>query len=416
VHPRFYAAQVREPALADDVDAALTHFLDRGIRESARVSALFNEQCYRERLAAHGGAVPDGAHPFLHWLTVGWQERIVPTVLFDEAYYLTRHHDLRRGPEWAFAQYLRAGCYASARWPSPFGPNYGGPPAPDARARQDPPLVTGMLHRSDRYDLRRTSWLEEGVVAGHTKLAALGSPRMQALVAKAAEIEPLVLQPRRERWVSWPPHSHPMAVPTARIEQVRRAVGLSRADSVFLVAGTDSPTGPAAELVARTVQEHEPGAPVLVITTEGDGHPRDLLPGAAVVDVSAPLDGLTDRHRLLGLLDVVRGVRPRRVVVAGSDLGWQMLRTYGPTLRHEMSLGACLPPEEHDEDGIRGGAAVRGFQSCFDVLDWVVADTGVVRDRLVGRYLLGAAAQARLLSAEDPGERARVVLTAGGEQ
>ena len=50
-----------------------------------------------------------GVDPFLHWLTVGWDERVVPTVLFDEAFYVGRHPDLASGPDWAFAQYLRAG-------------------------------------------------------------------------------------------------------------------------------------------------------------------------------------------------------------------------------------------------------------------------------------------------------------------
>ena len=113
------------------------------------------------------------------------------------------------------------------------------------------------------------------------------------------------------------------------------------------------------------------------------------------LDLAVPWSGSTQARRLLGLLDVVRGVRPRRVVVAGSDLGWRLLSTYGPTLRHEMSLAAVLTePGEDDADG-------GDFQGCFDRLDWVVTDSDGQRDELAVRYLLPAASRARVLSPAD---------------
>lgn len=48
-HPRFYAAQVGAPEVADDVDAAITHFLETGLRAGARISGLFNPEIYRQR-------------------------------------------------------------------------------------------------------------------------------------------------------------------------------------------------------------------------------------------------------------------------------------------------------------------------------------------------------------------------------
>ena len=167
----------------------------RGLRAGGRRSdqwAVQRPTIYEERLADRGLKIEPGVHPFLHWLSVGWDERVVPTVLFDEEFYVARHPDVASGPDWAFAQYLRAGCYAPGRSPTPFGPNYGGVPAPDARERQDPPLVTGLLHRAADYDLTRTSWLEQGVTLGAAKLAALDTERMRGLVAKAAAIEPLI--------------------------------------------------------------------------------------------------------------------------------------------------------------------------------------------------------------------------------
>lgn len=406
-HPRFYAAQVGDPALTGDVDGALAHFLRSGLHDGARISGLFNPGVYLERLSERGIRVESGVHPFLHWLTVGWDERIVPTVLFDEAFYVARHPDLAGGPDWAFAQYLRAGCYAPGRSPTPFGPNYGGgPPAPDARERQDPPLVTGLLHRAADYDLARTSWLEEGVAAGAAKMAALGSVRMRSLVAKAAAIEPLIAATPRERWVSWPPHTHPMLMPTARAEQVRRQLGLVRADTVVVVPGGGSP-GAGLTAVTSVLRELEPSATVVVATTDEPEAPP-LGDESVLIDLSGPWSGFSRARRLLGLLDLVRGVRPRRVVVAGSELGWSLLSTYGPTLRQEMSLAAVLP-EPGDE------TAEADFRGCFDRLDWVVTDTEAQRDDLVARYLLPAVSRARLLSAADC-EAGALATVAGGTQ
>jgi hypothetical protein len=395
-HPRFYAAQVGEPALAGDVDAAIAHFLASGVWEGARISGLFNRGVYEERLAERGSSVERGVDPFLHWLSVGWDERIVPTVLFDEEFYVGRHPDLANGPDWPFAQYVRAGCYAPGRSPTPFGPNYGGVPAPDARERQDPPLVTGLLHRAADYDLTRTSWLEEGVTLGVAKLAGLETERMRDLVAKAAAIEPLIAQTPRERWVSWPPHTHPMLVPAARAEEVRRGLGLARADTVVVVPG--GPGGPGLSAAMSALRKLEPGATVVVATVDDPVPPDlgDLAEDAVLVDLSVPWSGSTEARRLLGLLDVVRCLRPRRVVVAGSAVGWRLLTKYGTTLHNEMSLTAVLA-----EASERGDDAEADFQGTFDRLDWLVTDTDDQRDDLAARYLLPAASRARVLSADD---------------
>jgi hypothetical protein len=182
-HPRFYAAQVGEPGIAADVEGAIAHFLASGLRDGARISGLFNAEVYAQRLEERGLEVGPGVDTFLHWLSVGWDARVVPTVLFDEGFYVGRHPDLANGPDWAFAQYLRAGCYAPGRLPTPFGPNYGGVAAPDARERQDPPLVAGLLHRAADHDLSRTSWLEE---AGSTGLRADAPPGGQGGRDRAA--------------------------------------------------------------------------------------------------------------------------------------------------------------------------------------------------------------------------------------
>src|SRR5215211_4555237 len=67
-HPRFYAAQVGEAALTDDVEAAIAHFVACGLGDGARISGLFNADIYEQRLADRGLKIEPGVHPFLHWL------------------------------------------------------------------------------------------------------------------------------------------------------------------------------------------------------------------------------------------------------------------------------------------------------------------------------------------------------------
>ena len=406
VHPRFYAAQPGVPSeLSDDVDGALSHFLATGAGAGARVSALFHEATYRRRLAERGIALAEGEHPFFHWLTVGWDQRIVPTPLFDEDYYVAAHADTGGAEDWAFAHFVRAGCYVPARRPGPFGPTYGNVAVPRARNRHEPVLLAGMLHRAEDYDLRSTSWLEEGVVAAEAKLAGLASSRMRDLVARAAAIEPLITQPGENRWASWPPHVHRKIPVAQQAERVRSAVGITRADTVVLLprAGPAQAADPAAALLDR-LSAVEPDHTALVLLVDGDaGGTTDAWggPGRAV-DLTDTFRLLSAEDRLLCLVDVLRGVRARRLVVAGSDVGWQLVTAYGAALEQEMAIGAFLPEGDVDEEGRRTGHPVRQFQECFDRLTWGVLANAELRADLVSRYVLPEVSRARLLVGPTP--------------
>jgi hypothetical protein len=342
-HPDLYAAQLTPDELAGtdvvDRDWVVAHFLAGGARAGQRICALFNPGWYLEQLADRGRQLPGDVVPFFDWLTTGWDERIVPTPLFDEEFY-RKHHPGLSGP-WLFRHYLTRGCYRPGSQPSPVGRHHPGAEDPTARDRHRPLLLREMLHRCAEFDLSRTSWLEEGCVAALRRYATLGTAPMQELVAKAAAIEPQVTttDPRRRR-VSCPPHRHPRLYLSEQVEALRLGIGRTRVDAVVLVP--DAGSGPELRRGLRLAGElgaAEPGGEVLVVGTDARAAAAATGPdGVPVVDMVRYAEGLAADQELAMLVDLVRGLGSRRVVVVGSRLGRDLLATYGRQLSQEAEL------------------------------------------------------------------------------
>jgi hypothetical protein len=342
-HPDLYAAQLPADEVAGtdvvDRDWAVGHFLAEGARAGRRICALFNPGWYLEQLADRGRQLPDDVVPFFDWLTTGWDERIVPTPLFDEEFYREHHPGLSE--PWLLRHYLTRGCYRPGFQPSPVGRHHPGGEDPAARDRHRPLLLREMLHRSAEFDLSRTSWLEEGCVAALRRYAALRSGPMQELLAKAAAIEPQVTKtdPRRRR-VSCPPHRHPRLYLSEQVEALRVGIGRTRADTVVLVPAAGS--GPELRRGLRLAVElrsTEPGSEVLVVGTDAPAAaPATDTDGVPVVDMVRYAEGLGADQELAMLVDLVRGLGCRRVVVAGSRRGQDLLSTYGRQLSLEAEL------------------------------------------------------------------------------
>ncbi|HET8605210.1 MAG TPA: hypothetical protein VFM09_14875 [Marmoricola sp.] len=416
VHPDLYAAQLspaERGALDElDVETALAHFLRSGARDGLRVCALFHPGWYEKQLTGRGLELPEGGVPFFHWLTVGWDERIVPTPLFDEDFYREQHPAL--DPPWLFGHYLHRGCYQPHWRPSPLGRHHPGGADAEAVARQRPLLLRELLHRAEDYDLSATSWLEEGCVAALAKLERLATPRARELVAKAAATEPLIhTPPARRRMLSCPPHRNQRVFLVELVESVRRAVGLTRVDSVVVAPGGRSPATEVAASFARSLASltgssagsADGAAVATLLVTDGSGGAAppgaaiEGSPGLRLLDLAELLEGVDEERSLAVLLDLVRGLGTRRLAVVGSDLGWRLLAAYGRQLSGQASLGAFLPDADLAAAGEAVGQGVDRFQGCFRHLDWVALESAATRDVLVERYLMPSSVRGRLLVA-----------------
>jgi hypothetical protein len=331
VHPRFYAAQTGLDPLTG-VAEVLAHFRAEGQAAGARVTALFQADHYRAVAAAAGLEVT--GDPFDHWLGEGVAARIVPTPLFDEAHYRAHHPGLPRRA-WGFADFVTDGCYRLDRHPTPYVQSYGARVPDRARERQDPVLLTGMLHRAGSYDLTRTSWLEEGIAAVEAKIDRLSSPDVAAMVSRAIALEPSIGEtPLDLRAASWPPHLHWNSVTVAAAESVRRGLAATEADAVLFLPD-DGAAEPAAEALARLRAEGLTGPVLCVLSGPGAQAPA----GETVVDLRERIARLDPRQRLQVALDLVRGVGARHVLAVESYLGTRLLARYGRPLSNEMSVG-----------------------------------------------------------------------------
>ncbi len=399
-HPDLYAAQLgRDAADPCDADWAVADLLAEGARAGRRICALFNPQWYEQQLVDRARAVPDGVIPFFHWLTAGWDARIVPTPLFDEEFYRQQHPRLS-GP-WLFRQYLTRGCYRAQSRPSPVGRHHPGGDDPTAQQRRRPLLLREMMHRRHEFDLAQTSWLEEGCVAALRRYATLGSPLMQQLVMKAASIDPLVTATAsHRRLVSCPPHRHPRLYLSEQVEALRVGLGQNTADTVILVPQlVPHPELPRALRLARAYRDAEPEGQVLLVgTDEREAPGREVDDAFPTVDLMAYAEGFGADQALAMLVDLVRGLCAERIVVIGSRRGQEMVATYGRQLSREAELGAwLLAGQPARQDGTTGDG---GYEELGAVTDWFLVDDQEVRTALIERDALTGASRERLFAVD----------------
>lgn len=417
VHPDFYAAQLDEDGRAElhaldlpALDAAVAHFLARGVHQGLRPGALFNLDFYLAALDERGLEPEQGSTPFFDWLTRGWTAQIVPTPLYDEDFYRQRHPSVRN-QEWAFQHYLTRGCYETHWYPSPTGRHHDNPDDSQARAQQRPLLLTQMLHRGDEHDLSRTSWLEAGQTkALDRRRRFLESPRVAELVAKVAAIEPLVLHPRSTNLtVSIPPYRQGRVHLYEKTEQVRRALDSASYDAVLVVPDGDPTAAHLAGVVADELHARQPGTRLLLLAEGELGPDPTPQPAGSVtttLDLRPFIGALDEARRVDLLLDVVRGTKARQVITVCSALGRELIRAYGRQMATRAELAVILEPE------LEPTLASRFFEECFARLSWLLV-TETERAGLVERFVLPEAGRARLfgLDPDDPEPGVRAAMT-----
>ena len=408
--PRPAHRQAERAELGDDagVDAVVEHFLDRGAAAGLRVSAFFNPQWYDERLAELGLAVPDGEVPFLHWLTVGWERKVVPTPLFDADWYLEHHPALRSHPRWIFHHYLTRGCYQPQFLPSPAGRHHGGAPDDEAAAAPGPAAPAGAAAPCRR-----------ARPAPH-QLARGGSGRRtrEAPAARDDRAERTDREGRRARAaVSTrpcapscptiaPPHAHPGTRMADEVAAARAALGLDQVDTIVLVPHCRM-SGAARVAGLFTDAARAAGGPdsVAVIATDLPVFERpNLFPAdVRVLDLAGHVAGMAQPARRDVLHELLRDLRPRRIVLINSLLGWQLVSEARRPARRGHGRGR-LPVHlgSSTQHGHPYGYPVGPFRQSLEHLAWVLFDSERMRSELVDRFLMHEEASARMVFLRNP--------------
>lgn len=378
--PRFLRAQVIDwQNLSDDAVVA------RWIAERpdhVRPTLLFHPSTYLERLSAaraasgrDGDAVPADVGPgrlFSHWLAHGRALGIVPTPLFDRAFYRDRNADLAVWRGDLFDHYLMHGWREPRRACDMFDAAYYLHVAGNVAAAQVSPLEDYVLRGAalglkpvpdvflpapplDATRLARTTPLEDLAVDVLRRTARVHTPEAKALIAAAAEYAPDIISQGSQVHLGCPPVKHVTTRRLAAGQAVGAALAGCTFDTIVLIDDWPADTlrdaaglwGPVAIADAATCLVVRVGCALGTETTDSDnrgGHLEDCR----VIDLAGLVGGpLDDDERTDVLLDLIRGTGCAHVIDVTSDAGAAVVERYGRQLTNTGVSVTRVDPAEH---------------------------------------------------------------------
>jgi glycosyltransferase involved in cell wall biosynthesis len=321
-----------------------------------------------------------GGDPLEVFLRNGPAAKASPEINFDMQSYLARHPTRAAGPVGSpYVAWLtdgkRAGEIAD---PAPglelMAPVLGRPAAE----------VAGLLGDL-RLDLQRR----------------LRTGRLGEMLAKAAEVEPLVGE-------VWPettkPRIHPFfdeisAVQVSAIHAAQRAAGFTRARVVLVVSdprwgGSRRAEGHLAHAIARHL---DPSEIVVVYTDRGGRAPHGRFPdGVREVDLFSHLGTLDQDSAGRALVELIRSFRAETVININSVLLYRALNPYGKALAATQRIFLVMFCNEQLALGNWVGLPMRYFYRFADLVEGVITDSAYLRDWLVERHQLPPETQDRM--------------------
>lgn len=444
-HPEFFAFRAGLEAPCDAAYVFWAHAF--GSHPEAPVSVLFNTQYYMdawnrqleedensatagsdegvEELTVdtdHNAYSPlgDGQDAYLHWLIYGRPAHIIPTPLFDEAHYTHIYKDLKSWKRWIFDHYVLHGVYERRH------PSLAFEAQRYARERDLDSDVSPLLD----YAIRGEA---EGIFPCQTinplrvappgpgiptrldlvcmkledKARKLQRPEMQVLIEHAASIEPLVMRPYGQRQVQYPPIRHTAVEQLKAGTQLRKATPKGPFETVVLVphcrmAGSARVAGALVKAISTIAPDERV---LLVLTDRTDFERPDWFGDKMDVFNMAELAETNPHIKSVPLLmDLLRGIAPKRVININSKLAWDLFALYSKQLQHEMDLYAYLFTWDLDIHGNRGGYPIRYFQQTFDNMKRVFIDNIPLKNEFVQRYHLSDELAERLCVVHTPSE------------
>lgn len=371
------------------------HYLWIGRRLGRRGSA--NEQ-YEAIKAAfdssyHLYRYPDIARakidPVKHFIEHGAREGRNPSPEFHTKYYLARYPDVEKSGINPYYHWLTVGR-AEGRGASPFSV---GDPTFDAMCeiikRRPKEVETDLIER--RRDLRDR--FENG---------ALGE-----MVAKAAELEPLIAHSWRELLeVRLPPfHSPTVVEQVVAMRRLHEAAEFRRAKAVVLIphcrlSGATRIAGYLAKALAEIYGADE----LIIVRTDLDimQFPEWFPANCRQVNFAGLTERLGPQERQKLLVEFLRSVRPIAAFNVNSGLFWDTLTAYGKALSASMALYSYFFCNDKNVYGHWEGYPLRKFYRHFDVLSGVITDSHFLADDLTKRHFVPPSQAQKIVTLETP--------------
>lgn len=273
---------------------------------------------------------------------------------------------------------------------------------------QDVTPVSGiLLQHFHAEEPLKSSVLEEAAIYFAEKTNKLDTGVLSRMVNLAKELEPQVVRPYGIRNIRYAPVFHPEVDIMHSMREIQPKIPKLQYDTVILMphcrmAGSAKIAGQFAKAMAKITNTDS----VLVITTDLSVFDRpDWFPDQVdIFDLSQYLDNMGHERKVRILLDISRGLCPKRIININSNLGWHLTSDYGKQLSSWAELYIYLFCWDRDEKGNKGGYPIQWILPTFDYCTGVFTDSTVLRDELQDRYCVTDAQRNKIVVLHTPAE------------
>lgn len=445
--PEFY-----QKYLDMDTDTSIenlySHFLVLGCFAHYRPTLLFNESWYLEQLNSYTFEENDTdtlrefsqhskeqvnqlifsgtSSPFLHWFFNGMKLDIIPTPLFDTEMYQEAHPDIRSNwPHHPFMHFIETGHKERFRRHSVFfNADHYQQQIGDLKysnALLDFTLRGQLEEISPAPGLRleyftaenalKCSTLEEAAIYFNRRLQKLKSATMSQMIEKATALEPRLVRPYGSRLIRMAPVFNPETDLMHNMRNIVPELKKTQYDIIILMphcrmAGSANVAGQ----FTTTLSKLSNGRKILIITTDLSAFERpDWFPeNVDVYDLSHHIAAIPLERKIRILLDLIRGLRPKKIVNINSNLGWRLTSTFGKQISAWMDIYFYLFCWDRDKKGNKGGYPIEWFLPTFNYAKAVFTDNTVLRTELQDRYCLTPEIQKKIVTLHTPATQTQI--------
>ena len=435
--PELYTAHLSEDEISSE-SALYSHFVVHGALNNCRPSVAFNTNWYIKQLKnkylelAAGeesksedqtelfdGSVGVNA-PFWHWYFIGLTQNIIPTPLFDTDCYLNSNNDIRRSwKKHPFLHFIETGITEKFRKHSQYF-NSGYYLSINKGTKHKCALLDYVLRGQfstisptqsldtklfETYEPFATSELEAAVIFFKEKQQRLSSGTLAEMVSKAAALEPMVLRPYGEVLFRYAPYFHPNVELMSTARTAEQDLPKKTYETVVLIphcrmAGSARVAGDISNAIAGFSTPDD----VLVLCTDKSDFERPdwFDENIDIFDMSSYISNTSQNIKTNTLLDLIRGLRPKRLLNVNSNLGWHLTNMYGKQLSEWMTVYVYLFCSDLDSRGNKSGYPVQWLLPTLNYCQKVLTDNNTLREELEARYNIPGAIDSSFLTLHSP--------------
>lgn len=420
--PQYYKLQAGlDSAMSDDL--AWRHWLGQGYRNDIAISPLFDADYYRQMWGDEKPRIADEPSAFIHWLKHGLPKKIVPTILFDERYYLHAYPDVAASGLWAFEHFIMRGIN-ERRWPNALfntaryveknrNKLNGMAPYYHFLLYGDAFSYRGDTHNFDPREFGNPSWRQLYRIDIEKNREFFDKRVRNGVLAevfeRAGRIEPLIHKPAlASRVLNSPPLLGQQAGIYAAAKKARKSLKRPHYDTVVCiphcrVGGAARVAG----LFCNALNKVFPDQPTLLIRTElaDFARPAWFPRNIEMLVLSSIVHGMPATQKHTVLLDVLRGVTPKRIININSRLCWDTYTVFGSQLSQWSRLYAYFFCYDMNRDGHKVGYPIEYFAPSFKFMDGYFLDNQALVDELADRYMLSFADRKKMKAIWTPIDR-----------